>query len=386
MDNSSGQALPGHTHIDERGSESHAQPRRMLSVCETALGGVGRYQDSLRVLERYGYQITVLMPDSDVGIVSFTDRLRTYRRTGRGGAALLRLLRAFRAERHRLRPDVYFFNSTFTLLPLLALRLVGDRTPAIYCAHCWAVSNFDPLSQKGRLVRFVEGRLCGLASLVVNVSRGDLSLARGFGYRGRHVVVENAVPEARLEHNANILPRPDDNTVQILFVGRFDRQKGLGILLAAFAAARRKTPNLWLHLVGGSVRDGAKIALPEGVTHHGWVGPDCIDGYYRAADVLVVPSRWEGLPLVVPEALRNSTPVFVANRSSMADLVIPGETGGVFDLNDGSLERCLAAMNRPDLRSMRAAARASYERRFTVERFADELAGHLDALFSERAR
>jgi len=357
--------------------DSLARPR-ILSVCETALGGVGRYHEGLRQLKDHGFDLAILLPDKDAKILRPGNDLIPFRRDRRSVMAITRLLRAFWGARRNFRPDLYLFNSTFSLFPLLALRLAGDKTPAIYCAHCWAISNYSENSVKGRVVRAVEGRLAGLADLVVNVSHGDAKLAKRLGYGGRQVVVENAVPDCDPVPMAAPFQRGALDEVHLLFVGRFDRQKGLDILSPAFERARQRNPKLRLHLVGDVVRDGVAPVLPEGVLHHGWCAGDEIDAYYAAADVLVVPSRWEGLPLIVPEALRNGTPVLVADTSDMASLVTEGVTGGVFALDETVLSERLASLERPALRGMRTAARESYEARFAMRRFI----GEMSALFT----
>jgi glycosyltransferase involved in cell wall biosynthesis len=96
----------------------------------------------------------------------------------------------------------------------------------------------------------------------------------------------------------------------------------------------------------------------------------------------VVPSRWEGLPLIIPEALRNGTPVFVANKSDMGALVTSGVTGGVFELDEIALSDCLRSLNRANLQAMRPAARESYENRYSMGRFVSEMSGHINRLLA----
>lgn len=355
------------------------RPVRVLSVCETAKGGVGRFQESLRAVETSGFEVSVLLPEADESILTSKNRLLTFPRTRRDPASLWSLVANFLRVRRALRPNLYFFNSTFSLLPLAVLRLRGDRSPAVYCAHCWAISNYDPDSLKGRIVRLIEGRLAGLADLVINVSNGEAELAREFGYRGRHVVIENAVPDISAAPNIDTRAG-DGNRIDLLFVGRFDRQKGVDILLSAFERARQLHPELRLRLIGEPVRGGLVPHLPVGVTHMGWLRSDQLDEKYRAADALIVPSRWEGLPLIVPEALRNGTPILLSDRSGMAALVNPGESGEVFELDEAALVRCLSGLTRARLRAMRPAARRLYEERYSITRFSDEMARHLTAL------
>ncbi len=357
-----------------------AEKITILNVCETAQGGVGRYQDAMTSLAEHGITCHVLLPDSDVGILTDASHARTFTRTKRGLVAILRLLRKFLTERRRLRPDVFFFHSTFALFPLAILRLTGDISPAVYCAHCWAAETIDTETLKKKVIRQIEGRLCGLADLVVNVSHSDAKAARQSGYRGKHVVVENAVAEPFPNARADIFPRPSPDLINLLFVGRFDRQKGLDILLESFETARTRNSNLALHLVGDPVRSGDMPSLPSSVSHHGWIAPSQIDNFYRSADALVVPSRWEGLPLVIPEAYRSGTPVLVARTSGMEHLVEENATGYTFDLDTAELGRLLASLDRRHLIKMRPHARALYESRFSLDRFTGELALHLRSL------
>lgn len=365
-------------------SESGTEPL-ILSVCETARGGVGRYQENLQMLATRGFGFAVLLPQSDRDILTQKVSAHGFPRRRRGPKAIYALIRAFLLLRRRLRPDLYFFNSTFSLVALAVLRLVGDRTPAVYCAHCWAITNYDRDSPKGRLVRLIEGRLCGLADLVVNVSHGDRELAENLGYAGRHVVIENAVPDSVADADQVPFARGSEKEVHLLFVGRFDRQKGVDVLLPAFARARARAPHLRLHLVGSPVRDGSLPGMPEGASYHGWVSAEDIDAYYAAADALIVSSRWEGLPLIVPEALRNGTPVLVSDRSGLPDLIEPGRTGVAFALDEEALADCLAGLDADTLRALRPAARQSYEERFAMQRFLDEMSAQLHALLAEKA-
>jgi glycosyltransferase involved in cell wall biosynthesis len=357
----------------------------MLSLCETASGGVGRYQDNLIALSGQGIACRVLLPQPDRHILHGRADLVTFARERRGLRAIMAMVRAFLAERARRRPDVYFFNSTFTLLPLLILRLLRDPTPAIYCAHCWAVSTQDAGSLKAFLVRAVEGNLCGLADLVVNVAQYDADTARRYRYRGRHVTVQHAVAPPDPHAPDNLFPRVASDDIHLLFIGRFDRQKGLDILLPAFAAARAQNPRLHLHLVGGAVRDDAASPKADGVTQHGWARPDRIDGFCRSADALIVPSRWEaGMPLVVLEALRNGRPVLSSAGCGMGDFLDRNGCGHGFDLTQTALATLLAGLTRADLVAMQPAAFAAFHANFTMDRFTAEMAGHIRALVAGR--
>lgn len=361
-----------------------SQPLLVLSLCETANGGVGRYQENLLALSAHGISTRVLLPESDKAILSPGADMVTYRRKRRDIASLIRLLRAFLTQRNRFKPDIYFFNSTFALVPLLLLRLLNDKTPAIYCAHCWAIATIDAESWKGRMVRAIEGTFCGLADFVVNVSENEAAIAQRFGYLGRHVVVVQAVRPPDADARTDLFARQAEDDVHLLFVGRFDRQKGLDLLLSAFARAKALNRCLHLHLVGGAVRDGSTPELSDGVTNHGWAGPGEIDTLYRSADALIVPSRWEGMPLVVLEALRNGTPVFASTGCGMGDFLARHKCGASFEIDGDPLADLLAGLNVCDLARMRPGALDAFERNFTIARFTKDMAGHIRDLTEGR--
>ena len=346
----------------------------ILHICETARGGVGTY---INLLAQGAGDHRVLLPTEDQSMLAADVARETFRRPVRSVTGLLRL--CFHALRCglRQRPDIVFCHSSFSLLALLLLRPLLPRSRFLYCAHGWGGARE---TRHAPLLRQIEGRLCGLAHRVVNVSQGEQAFARQHGYHGHHLVIENAVCPA-LPLPPATLPGPA-GAVHLLFVGRLDPQKGFDLLLPAFAAARRQNPALHLHVIGEAVVQAAcdtPDMHPEGVTRFGWIGADKIDSFYRAADLVLVPSRWEGMPLVVLEALRNGTPVMVSTRSNLPDLIEDGISGFATDLNLHSLTGALARCSKPALAAMRPAARARYDARF----HSDRLQREMQALYAE---
>ncbi|KEP68737.1 hypothetical protein DL1_09130 [Thioclava dalianensis] len=348
-----------------------SQRMKIVHSCETAMGGVGVYQKTLSRMDPARFEQIFHLPAPHAEIMGGDPRVVTFPMRGRGLRAIFEQTRSLRRLLRAERPDVLFLHSSFSLLPLLALRLTGDLPRTLYCAHGWASVQYKGL--KGRLVRAAEGRLCGLADLVVNVSVNDLELARSARFCGAHVMIENGVPDRTAGPRRDLFAR-DDGKLNLLFVGRFDRQKGVDILAAACARLGARRPDLKLHVIGAAVRGDDVPDLPKDVHCAGWVGGDEIDDWYASADAVVVPSRWEGLPLVIPEALRNGTPVIVSRRSGMAGLIEEGRTGLSFPLETEALAQCLEGLDRAQLRAMRPACRALYERRYSMRRMFDEIA------------
>ncbi len=117
------------------------------------------------------------------------------------------------------------------------------------------------------------------------------------------------------------------------FVGRFTRDKGMPELLEAFDAILSSKPNAHLLLVGWF--DAAEDALSEGLRNHikrhprihstGFVADTA--PYYRAMDVMVLPTWREGFPNVVLEAAASGIPVVTTLSTGSRDAVVPEVTG-----------------------------------------------------------
>lgn len=120
------------------------------------------------------------------------------------------------------------------------------------------------------------------------------------------VDVERFRPAATVDERSALRQRLGwDERRRLLLVGRIVEKKGVDV---AVAAARALGSDYELLLVGpGSVN----ISLPANVTALGSKPPDFVADLYRAADALLLPSRGEGFPLAVQEALSSGLPVFV---------------------------------------------------------------------------
>jgi len=113
----------------------------------------------------------------------------------------------------------------------------------------------------------------------------------------------------------------------ILYVGNVKPHKGIAILLEAFKSIRG-TMDVDLVLVGGSMQqDGSLLtrAREYGILGHihslGRVPDDELLLAYNAAEVLVMPSYYEGFGLPALEAMACGTPVIVTNAASLPEVV-----------------------------------------------------------------
>ncbi len=136
-----------------------------------------------------------------------------------------------------------------------------------------------------------------------------------------------------------------------LYVGRLSPEKGLDILLAAFARLVATVSDVRLVMVGsGPDSDALKrlskqLGLDSRVNFAGPAELEQLAGYYLAADCLVLPSRSEPWGLVANEAFSYGCPLVVSSHCGCApDLVIEGRTGFVFCTDDA--DALVVAMQR----------------------------------------
>ncbi len=144
----------------------------------------------------------------------------------------------------------------------------------------------------------------------------------------------------------------DESAPRILFVGRLDASKGLDLLIAGFAQFRKTHPNARLILVGGSqdynpVEGQVRVwiaqhGVQEAVEMTGLLPREAILPYYQSADVFVLTSLWEGLPMALLEAMACGLPAVVTAVGGLPSVVKDDYNGYVLTERDpGQLARLI---------------------------------------------
>ena len=351
----------------------------VLHVTESCNGGVGTYFSIIR-MAFCGDNVNncFVVPSRHLeSLRGLVEKPIVFKSRYRGWWTQVRMLMAVLHSMHELKAGVVVLHSTFALFLAPIVRLFGSSARLLYVPHGLAARQYEGQWLKHCVVKCVERTLLKVPHKVIYVSQWEYGRAIAYGYKAKCAVIENAVRDV-LECTSSTqdarLQAFEGCSINLLFVGRFDEQKGLDILLSAFAEVAQIRTDLKLHVVGEAVRGDFTAPhmsddVRERVFFYGWVGNDVIDQFFAAADLLVVPSRWEAFGLIVPEAFRNGTPVAVFQTDALPTLVSHGNNGFIVPFGTEGLERMLRGLARCKLEAMRPAARSSFEERFTVDRF-----------------
>ena len=177
-----------------------------------------------------------------------------------------------------------------------------------------------------------------LSTNIIAVSSAvSRSLVRHGIQESRISVIENAIDLARYR-DAPVSTIRDELMIRdaflYLFVGRLIHQKGVDILLKAFA----ETKNSALLIVGEgneaeSLQEIVRTLHIANRVHFLGVRTD-IPSLMKTADCFVLPSRWEGMPMVLLEALAVGMPIVVSDFASAREIVRDGQSGIIVPIND----------------------------------------------------
>lgn len=164
---------------------------------------------------------------------------------------------------------------------------------------------------------------------------------------------------------------------RLLFVGRLAAVKGLPILLESLAALSSEYPDIVLTLIGdgpdrAAIEEQAvRLGLNQNVDLRGYRSQAEVREEMQQADIFVLPSFAEGVPVVLVEALAAAIPVVATRIAGVGELVEDGVSGYLVPPGDpGSLAECIRRLlEDPALRSrFGAAGRARVEKEFDVRR------------------
>lgn len=238
-----------------------------------------------------------------------------------------------RAALRRAGPDVVHLNLTaFTSCrPALVASLL-QRVPFVLVDHLPTPG----LTWRGRAVQRLITRWAGARSAVGEASARLVEVHGGLP-TGSVTSIPNAVPAV-----SDPVLRPVGAAPVLGVLCRLEHQKGVDVLLRALAGL----PGVALEIAGDGPERAALEAQAEAagvgdrVVFRGWL--DDTQDFLGTIDVLVVPSRYEAMPLAVLEAMHCGLPVVATRVGSIPEVVVHDETGLLVNPNDAdALEAAL---------------------------------------------
>jgi glycosyltransferase involved in cell wall biosynthesis len=127
----------------------------------------------------------------------------------------------------------------------------------------------------------------------------------------------------------------DSTKFNFLYIGRWEKKKGVDDLIQAFDLVCRKLSHINLYILGwGELEDEMKnlvkkLKLEDTVKIIGRVSTSLVANYIKQADCVVIPSKGDSIPLVFSEALQMGTPLIVTDVGDMSYLVRKFKLGKV---------------------------------------------------------
>lgn len=335
---------------------------KILVVCRAfhnVAGGIERMAGALmNEMARRGHEVSLLTWDRDspVAFYGLDESIRWHTldigdyREKAGWLLRLRRARRIRAIVREIQPDVIlaFQHGTFMSTRLYTLGLgcpviAAEREAPARFAHLRAAKYKDLIYQSFRLAKAV--------TIQMESFRTDYPAY----LHARIVTIPNPVYPA----SGQASPGGSMSMSRtLLSVGRLSYQKNYFCLIDAFSALAPNFPD-WILTIAGEGEDRSllekrvadynlqdRISLPGAAKDTGFL--------YRSAHLFCLPSRWEGFPNVVAEALSHGLPVVgFSGCAGTSDLVRHGENGLLAAGNDNpdSLAATLAElMSDPDRR------------------------------------
>lgn len=333
-----------------------------------------------------GYLLTALAPEIEVGVLATDARVAEAIASGRPGASILtvRVPRGIH-DRAALREHVRAVRSFSPHLmhanqawpwacaygEIAGLISPGTRVLAVdHLPVSGAVTRARRLGRRMLARRLhahvaVGVRAARMVEEIVGLAQGSVGS------------ISNGVPIERVD--ANVLREP--GTV-IGSLGRLTEQKGYDVLVRALP----RLPTATLLLVGdgperGSLRAlAAELGVGDRLRITGWVAD--ARSHLAELDVFALPSRWEGMPLGILEAMHAGLPVLASDVGSVSEAVVDGETGYLVAPDDleSVCRRLEHLLDAPQLR-LRMGERGRLAAR---ERFTDTImAARYEALYGE---
>lgn len=153
-------------------------------------------------------------------------------------------------------------------------------------------------------------------------------------FPSEYTIIPNGVDVAYFSQDVPPIDDFSDGKVNILFVSRLEKRKGLNYLLAAYQKAKREIPNSRLIIAGNGTRWSNKLEkrvrqnnIPD-VIFTGYIPYSELSRYYKTADIVCCPATGkESFGIILLEAMAAGKPIVASSIKGYADVITHGSEG-----------------------------------------------------------
>lgn len=242
------------------------------------------------------------------------------------------------------RPDIVVFNSLYEIQQITFSHLLRKRNiPYILVFHGGASKDN---AKKGWLKKKIANILLfdwfiHKAKAVVYLSKNEYEKSVFKRINRHYHILPNGVNVPK-----NVTRHEIKDKMNITFLSRIDYYgKGIDVLLEAVRILQQEgwADRIEFNFYGNKYDDSYKLLLEYGdfVKYHGFVaGEDKAEALKRAS-LNILPSRSEGMPMTILEALSYGCPCMVTRMTNMADLIKDDHCGWVIDLTAESIVKTI---------------------------------------------
>lgn len=239
---------------------------------------------------------------------------------------------AIKAAVEKSRPDIIHSNHIWIMSALV--RRLYPEIPLVVSCHGTDLRQFrNCLHLRENLIRNIPN-----VDMILALTPGqktEISKLYGMDEEKIHVVPTGFDPDIFYQ-----VPKPASPPFTLLYAGKISQSKGLPLLLESLANKRLRNLPIHLYIAGsGSGPDNDlcnAIAekIPDKVTFCGSLSPHDLGDMMRKAHIFVLPSFFEGLPLVIIEALASGCRIVATDLPGICELVegLKGKWGQLINL------------------------------------------------------
>lgn len=264
------------------------------------------------------------------------------------------------------------------------LAALGLAVPVVYSPHGFSFNRQDVPEWKRRVFWGLEWMLGRLPGHLMACSSDEATAARAFSPTTRifnAVDVPTLVAEACHGRSA-IKRRPGQPTLVIAMAGRITAARnpeGFSEVARQVLAKRKDVAFYWLG-------DGERELLDPAIRITGWLTKADLLASLRNIDIYFHPSRWDGLPFAVLEAMSQGLPVVASTAGGNKDAVSPGRTGFLVDSPGEQALALLALLDNAQRRAAYGAAgQARVETYFCLAAYFQQVQSLYTTLCSKKA-